>query len=94
MPKRRVTPFTRFFIAIIIIVPLAFFAASYINNEDPVSNFKEMVGIEQTTSTQKKVSADSHSKNEFEEQIEELQSSLRERDKEIEQLRQQLKDCQ
>lgn len=46
MAKRKVTPFARFLLAMIIIVPLAFAGASYINGEDPIQNFKELTGME------------------------------------------------
>ena len=95
MPRRRATSFTRFFIALIIIIPLAFFAASYINQEDPIQNFKQLVGIEQSeASPQKRVKVNSKSIEELETEITGLQQQLRKRDRDIQSLRQQLKDCQ
>ena len=95
MPRRKVTSFTRFFIALIIIIPLAFFAASYINQEDPVQNFKKLVGMEQAEGhTQKRVKVSSKSLEELEQEVNGLQQQLRNRDREIQSLKQQLKDCQ
>lgn len=43
--KTRLTGFTRFLLAIIFIVPLAYLGASYINGEDGIQNIKELVGL-------------------------------------------------
>jgi len=44
--KFKLTGFARFVFAMIIIVPLAYFGASYYNGEDGVGNFKKMIGID------------------------------------------------
>ncbi len=44
--KFKLTGFARFFFAMVIIIPLAYFGASYYNGEDGVANFKEMIGID------------------------------------------------
>lgn len=52
MAKRKsLTGFARLIIALIILVPSAFIGASYINGEDPVQNFKEVMGWETSSST-------------------------------------------
>ncbi len=106
MPKRKVTPFARFLLAMIIIVPLAFAGASYINGEDPISNFEQMTGIELNSDSQaapkkpkekasaepaKTVAADTEA---LQQEIEQLRKELQQRDQAIEDLRQQLKECQ
>lgn len=90
MSKRRLTPFARFFFALLIIVPGAFFAASYINQEDPMQTIKQWTGQEETPEKTKPTSSES----EPEVRLEDLQKELRERDREISDLRQQLKNCQ
>jgi small-conductance mechanosensitive channel len=47
MAKRamKVTGFTRFFLVMIIVAPLAYIAASYYNGQDGVQNFKNFLGI-------------------------------------------------
>jgi peptidoglycan hydrolase CwlO-like protein len=95
MPRRKATSFTRLFIALIIIIPLAFFAASYINQEDPVQNLKKLTGMEQAEGrTQESVTVSSKSIEELEQELDGLQQQLRNRDREIQSLKQQLKDCQ
>lgn len=41
------TPFARFLLAMIFIVPLAYFIAAYYNGEDPIGMIKEKLGTEQ-----------------------------------------------
>jgi len=89
------TPFARLFIALIIIVPLAFFGASYINGEDPMQNIRQLAGSEEKVERTKQPStANSAPAAELESKVEELQQTLGERDKEIEELRKQLEACQ
>jgi small-conductance mechanosensitive channel len=49
MSKRplRVTGFTRFFIVMLFVVPLAYLGASYYNGQDGLQNIKDFLGIEQ-----------------------------------------------
>ena len=47
--KVRLTNFARFFIFLVIIVPAAYAAASYINGEDPVQNVKDILKLEEST---------------------------------------------
>ncbi len=45
MAKRRMTPFARFFIVMLIIVPLAYFGASWYNGDDPLS-LRDKLGLD------------------------------------------------
>lgn len=54
MAKLRVTGFTRFLLMLIIVVPLAFAGASYYNGQDPIENFRKLIGSEQTATTTEK----------------------------------------
>ncbi len=46
MAKAKMTAFSRFLLFLLIFIPLAFVGASYYNGEDPVANFKNILGIE------------------------------------------------
>lgn len=54
MAKRpiRVTGFTRFFLVMLIIAPLAYIGASYYNGEDGVANIKKLLHISTTEATE------------------------------------------
>ena len=45
MPKRKMTPFARFIIVMLFIVPLAYFGASWYNGEDPL-NVRQYLGLD------------------------------------------------
>jgi len=53
MAKRplRVTGFTRFFLVMLIIAPLAYIGASYYNGEDGVAKIKQLLHIEDSKAT-------------------------------------------
>lgn len=46
--KFRVTGFTRFFLVMIIVAPLAYIGASYYNGEDGIGNIKRLLGIDKS----------------------------------------------
>lgn len=46
----RLTPFTRFFLLMLIVAPLAYMGAAYYNGEDGWAKLKQMVGLEQSQS--------------------------------------------
>lgn len=46
MAKTKLTPFARLFLFLIILLPAAYFGASYYNGEDPVANIKGYLGME------------------------------------------------
>ena len=52
--KVRTTAFTKFIIFLFFIVPLAYGTALYINGQDPIAKFKDLLGIEQTETTVEK----------------------------------------
>jgi flagellar motility protein MotE (MotC chaperone) len=102
MSRRKVTPFARFLLAMIIIVPLAFAGASYINGEDPVQNFKQLVGMEQAAeqppnkekSTPQKETAATPSAQELQKENKRLRKELQQRDQAIKDLQKELESCQ
>lgn len=90
----------------IIIVPLAFAGASYINGEDPITNFKSLTGMEATEQPQEAPAKDSKpkekaSKKPATESMEALKKEnarlrreIKERDQAIKDLQEQLKNSQ
>ncbi len=113
MPRRKVTPFARFLLAMVIIIPLAFAGASYINGEDPIANFKQWTGMEtkseektapaapkaETTAAPPEAEAEKAAPEKRDEEalraeVEKLKKQLKQRDQAIEDLRQQLENCQ
>ena len=44
--RLKTTPFARFLLAMLFIVPLAYIGASYYNGEDPIQSIKDKLGIE------------------------------------------------
>ncbi len=47
--RRKMTPFARFLIVMLILVPAAFIGASLFNGEDPMDNFRRLLGQENTS---------------------------------------------
>lgn len=50
-PKTRATGFTRFFLFMLIALPLIYFGVSYARGEDGLANLKNMFSSETTTTT-------------------------------------------
>ena len=50
-PKTRATGFTRFFLFMLIALPLIYFGVSYARGEDGMANLKNMFNSESTTTT-------------------------------------------
>ncbi|MFT5998710.1 MAG: hypothetical protein ACI81P_001164 [Neolewinella sp.] len=49
MAKTRMTGFSRLLLFLILFLPLAFVGISYAKGEDPIANFKDLVGMEATS---------------------------------------------
>ena len=96
--KFRLTGFARFFFAMVIIVPLAYFGASYYNGEDGVAKFKEMIGIdidpdkETTTISTNTEDNQSSAKKDDSADVTRLRKRINELEKENEKLNQLLKN--
>ena len=52
MAKTRMTPFSRFFLFMILFVPTVFVGASYYNGEDPIATVKEFIGMDDSPRTE------------------------------------------
>ncbi|WP_026231750.1 hypothetical protein [Neolewinella persica] len=48
MAKTRMTGFSRLLLFLLLFLPLAFVGISYAKGEDPIANFKNLVGMETT----------------------------------------------
>lgn len=48
MAKTRMTGFSRLLLFLLLFLPLAFVGISYAKGEDPIANFKDLVGMEAT----------------------------------------------
>lgn len=103
MPKRKVTPFARFLLAMVFIVPLAFAGASYINGEDPIQNFKDWTGMGQSAPAAQETPASPNAapvrkaktaKPSLDEEVKRLEKEVAKRDAAIKDLQQQLENCQ
>ena len=104
--RAKMTGFARFLIIMVFVAPLAYLGASYYNGEDGVQNLKNLLGIDkaQTESVDRTDRNDDSSTfsgdtQALQQQIRDLQSendelkkSLRERDREIQELRSKLNE--
>ena len=88
--KLKLTGLARFIIVMAILAPLAFVGASYYNGQDGIQNLKELIGIEEGTSTTV-ISKDRVSENadvaEFEGALEALKERLEALEKENKELK-------
>jgi hypothetical protein len=73
------TPFARFVVAMLFIVPLAYIGASYYNGEDPIALIKDKLGIDENTSetVDNQVAYDDETYD-FRQEIEDLKERIQE----------------
>lgn len=84
--KYKMTGCARFFIAMIILAPLAYLGASYYNGQDGIQNIKNFLGFGQSSDVQ---DDDTYTGTE-----EDLRKQLRTKDKAIERLTRENEDLQ
>ena len=91
MPRRKMTPFARFLIVMLIIVPLAYFGASWYNGEDPL-NVRQYLGLDKPAKAEQvSVKADDTASGEdLELRVEELEQKLQQCQKELDALKAQI----
>lgn len=85
------TPFARFIIVMLFIVPLAYFGASWYNGEDPL-NVRQYLGLDQPAKTEE-VSVrpdDEVSEADLRQRIGELERKLQQCQKELDELKGQV----
>jgi cell division protein FtsB len=94
--KFRVTGFTRFFLVMIIVAPLAYLAASYYNGEDGISNLKRLLGIEKGPATEERFvptgQPEYQDEQEMEEALDAQQKRLQELKAENERLKKEVQE--
>lgn len=95
MARRKMTPFARFFIVMLIIVPLAYFGASWYNGEDPLNVRQYLKLDEQAQTEQVSVKADAGAaETDLQLRIGELEQKLQQCQKELDELKTQVNNQQ
>mgnify|MGYP002079117949 CR=1 FL=1 len=77
------TPFARFLLAMIIIVPLAFFGAAYLNGEDPAAMVKKYLP---SSGAETSAPSNDNGTTTLEAEIEQLKREIRTKDARIREL--------
>jgi cell division protein FtsB len=94
--KFRVTGFTRFFLVMIVVAPLAYLAASYYNGEDGVANLKRLLGIDKSAATEERFvpsgQPEYQDEQEMEEALDAQQKRLQELKAENERLKKEIRE--
>lgn len=97
--KLKLTGFARFFLLLLILTPIAYMVASYVNGEDGLSNIKRLMGIEeqadapaeerkgQTTT----LPVETSDIPDLQEQIRTLNDSIRAKDLQIQELKREIR---
>lgn len=87
------TPFARFFIVMLIIVPLAYFGASWYNGEDPLS-VRQYLGLDEPPKTEEAiVKADAEvPAASLQQRVDELEQKLQQCQKELDELKAQVQN--
>lgn len=78
----------KFFIALLIMAPLAFLGASYIQGEDPLASLRNMISTEDKS--ERVIESDS----DLQQEVKRLERSLKFYKSEVEKLEKDLKACQ
>lgn len=97
--KLKTTPFARFLVAMLFIVPLAYIGASYYNGEDPIENIKDKLGIEENQQVQAEDTAGADTVSDeanydLRQEINELRDRIRELEEENERLKEKVHELQ
>lgn len=96
MPRRKMTPFARFLIVMLFVVPLAYFGASWYNGEDPL-NVRQYLGLDgqKNQTEQVTVKADTQAPEaDLQLRIEELELKLQQCQNELDKLKIQVENQQ
>ncbi|RMF03797.1 MAG: hypothetical protein D6772_01650 [Bacteroidetes bacterium] len=68
--RTKLTPFARFLLFLIILLPLAYFGAAYYRGEDPVAKFKSVLGQESKAESS---AGTSHKAYDLQDRVQELE---------------------
>lgn len=92
------TPFARFLLAMLFIVPLAYFGAAYYNGEDPVTLIKQKLGMEegQTVVVEDRDATPVSTTDSYDlrEEIDQLKERIRELEEENKRLKEKVHELQ
>ncbi len=94
--RKKLTPFARLFIFLLFLAPIAYVGASYYKGEDGIQNIKNLVGLGDKGDQREKGFLKGNDDGENKElldaykQIEDLKRKLRDKDKTIQNLQEQI----
>lgn len=93
--RLKTTPFARFLVAMLFIVPLAYIGASYYNGEDPIALIKDKLGIENSTTDRasEEVTYDDETYD-FRQEIDDLKDKIRELERENADLKEKVRQLE
>ena len=97
--KLKLTGFARFFILLIILAPIAYMVASYVNGEDGLGNIKKLIGIEEPSGAPSEQSEEQTTTlpsktaeaEDLQAQIRALNDSIRAKDLQIQELKREIR---
>lgn len=97
--KLKLTGFARFFLLLLILTPIAYMVASYVNGEDGLKNFKELIGIQEPSDAPSKQSEEQTTTlpdktaeaEDLQAQIRALNDSIRAKDLQIQELKREIR---
>ena len=87
--KLQMTAFSRFFLFLIIFVPGLFFGVSYLKGEDGVQNFKDLIGLESSSSVEESSSTEPTLETFVNGEVKRLQDELKEKNDRLKDLYQE-----
>lgn len=93
--RLKTTPFARFLVAMLFIVPLAYIGASYYNGEDPIAMIKDKLGMENNTTDRasEEVTYDDETYD-FRQEIDDLKDKIRELERENADLKEKVRQLE
>lgn len=93
--RLKTTPFARFLIAMLFIVPLAYIGASYYNGEDPIALIKDKLGMDENTTrtVDQEVKYDDETYD-FRQEIEDLKARIQELEDENAELKEKVRQLE
>jgi len=89
MKKHKMTGCARFFIALLIIAPLAYLGAAYYNGENGIENIKNLLGINKQEEAPSDEETYKETSIDLRKTISEKDARIRELEKEVEQLKEE-----
>lgn len=94
--KKRITPFTKLLLFLLVSTPLFYLGISYATGQDGIGNIKSMFGIDKKTEKETKSyvpenNISSEERDQIYQQIEDMKRQLREKNQTINELQDKLK---